>query len=107
MRSKPGLAEEPSYIHTGNSAYGALGLAYHLRGAQVAFLGLDGTQAPYRVAPGAPRTSMAHLPALFASALPQLRGRGTSVVNGSPNSRVTCFPVMRPQEVLKWMNPKS
>lgn len=98
-----GLSEEPGGIHTGNSAYGALGLAYHMRPRRIAFLGLDGTQAGYGFGPGSPRGSLAHLPALFASALGQLTGRAIEVINGNPASLVDCFPRVEPADALQWI----
>lgn len=66
-----GLSEESGVIHSGNSAYGALGLAYHLGYTDVALVGVDGTQDE-RHGGGQPR-NLSHLNLLFASALPQIR----------------------------------
>lgn len=66
-----GLCEHPGRIHTGNSAWGALGLAYHLGYRDVLLVGVDGT-ADERVSGGAP-SNMSHLPLLFESALGQVR----------------------------------
>ena len=92
------LCECHNGVATGNSAFGALGLAYHMRPEKIAIFGVDGTQEP-RVTGGRPRT-LAHLPALFKTAVPQLRAAGIDVVNGSPNSAVDCWPRMTPQEAL-------
>ena len=100
-RALQGLSEDKNAIHTGNSAFGALGLAYHLRPQRIALLGVDGTQER-RVDGGYSRT-LKHLPELFASAVPQLHERKIEVVNGSPDSRVMCFPRMTPQEALCWL----
>jgi len=100
-RALLGLSEDKNAIHTGNSAFGALGLAYHLRPRRIVLLGVDGTRER-RVDGGYSRT-LEHLPALFTSAIPQLQKRRISVVNGSPDSRVTCFPRMTPQEALCWL----
>ena len=100
-RALQGLSEDKNAIHTGNSAYGALGLAYHLRPKRIVLLGVDGTRER-RVDGGYSRT-LEHLPALFTSAIPQLQKRRIGVVNGSPDSRVTCFPRVTPQEALCWL----
>src|SRR5690625_600210 len=100
-RALQGLSEDKNAIHTGNSAFGALGLAYHLCPQRVVLLGVDGTQER-RVDGGYSRT-LKHLPELFSSAVPQLRKRKIDVVNGSPDSRVACFSRMTPQEALCWL----
>lgn len=66
----PGLSDDQDAIHTGNSAYGALGLAYHLGFRDVALVGVDATDEP-RIEGGKPN-NLSHLPLLFASALPQI-----------------------------------
>lgn len=100
-RAPGGLSEREGCINTGNSAYGALGLAYHMRPAKIALFGVDGSQEA-RVTGGFPRT-LEHLPPLFETAVPQLVGAGIEVVNGSPESAVTCFERMAPQRALKWL----
>lgn len=96
-----GLSDDPGAIHTGNSAYGALGLAYHWRPRKIALLGVDGTDAGYATRAGSPAWSLSHIPALFESALPQLRG--IQVINGSPQSTVECFPRVPPMEAVEWL----
>ena len=65
-----GLSDRPGHIHSGNSAYGALGLAYHLGFTNIALVGVDGTNDP-RVEGGHP-DNLSHLPLLFASVLNQI-----------------------------------
>ena len=101
--ARAGLAEDVGAIHTGNSGYGALGLAYHLRPARVGILGLDATDRPYAIAPGRPAKSLEHLPWLFGTAAPQLRAAGIEVLLGSPSSRVRCFERTAPEIVLDWL----
>lgn len=84
-----GLSENPDAIHTGNSAYGALGLAYHLRPKKIILYGVDGTQEE-RVTGSYPNY-LYHLPLLFASAKPQLQRAGIKVYNASPISLINCF----------------
>jgi hypothetical protein len=102
-KSMRGLAEDPGYLHSGNSAWGALGFAYHLHAKRIGILGVDGTQEPYGIGVGKPGP-LYHLPQLFASALPQLRARGCETFNGSMKSRIDCFvkvPVSKLLEILK------
>lgn len=103
--ARPGLSEDPGAINTGNSAYGALGLAYHQRPDRIAMLGVDGTNHSYAYLPGRPGWSLTHLPGLFASALPQLAG--IEVINGSPESRVDCFPRVSPEAALAWLTERT
>lgn len=100
-RAPGGLSEDPGTINTGNSGFGGLGLAYHMRPHKVALLGVDGRKER-RVDGGMPR-SLDHLPALFESAVPQLRSAGIEVANGSPDSEVDCFPRMTPREAVQWL----
>lgn len=69
-RGKLGLTNRVGQINTGNSAYGALGLAYHLGAEKVALVGVDASSAP-RVEGGAPN-NLSHLPLLFESAIGQI-----------------------------------
>jgi hypothetical protein len=65
-----GLSNRVGQIHTGNSAYGALGLAYHLGATKVALVGIDANSAP-RLEGGTPN-NLSHLPLLFESAMAQI-----------------------------------
>ncbi|HBP8874090.1 TPA: norphogenetic protein [Escherichia coli] len=77
-----GLSEKKTQIHTGNSAYGALGLAYHLGFNDVALVGIDATDQE-RIGGGQPN-NLSHLPLLFASALPQINVVSCSHLAGIP-----------------------
>ncbi len=101
LGSRPGLSSDPGAIHTGNSAYGALGLAYLMGARRIVLVGVDGAGG-YHGAAGAPR-DLRHLPDLFASAVPQLASAGVQVVNASMESTIQCFPKMRFKEALRWM----
>ena len=105
-KAMPGLAEDKGQIHAGNSAYGAMGLAYHMGARDIALLGVDGTLDPYAWGEGKPKGTMAHLPSLFASALPQLQAKGVTVINGSPKSAVTCFPRCDPNGAMGWLGER-
>ena len=98
------LATDRSKIHTGNSAYGALGLAKHMKAERVALIGVDANRrAGYAYHEGRTLTFLSHLPLLFQSAVPQLVDDGIQVINGSPNSRVTCFPRCSPNRAVEWV----
>ena len=100
-----GLSEDPEWVATGNSAYGALGLAYLMRAKKVALIGVDGTQR-YWYGLGGPSGLLGHLKELFASSSEQLRERGVEVLNGSPYSVVECFPRCKPSEAIDWISSK-
>jgi hypothetical protein len=65
-----GLNINPNIINSGNSAFGALGLAYHLGFEKVGLIGVDANNAP-RVDGGYSR-DLSHLPDLFESAMHQI-----------------------------------
>lgn len=97
LRSRHGLSPDPRGVHTGNSCYGALGLAKHLGAKRIVLFGLDASQQQ-RVSGGMPG-GLSHLPRLFASAAPDLEG--VEVVNASPASNVKCWPRVTVREGLK------
>lgn len=101
-----GLSEDKNKIHTGNSAYGALGLAYHFRPKKILLLGVDGTQEPRINNEGPPKQSLSHLPLLFNSAVKQLNDAGIEVVNGSVKSAIKCFERMTIREGLDWIKQR-
>ena len=82
LEAHPGLCEDKGSIATGNSAYGALGLAYHLGFRDVALIGVDAT-ADMRVEGGHSR-NLSHLPLLFQSALAQVRVTSCGRMRGIP-----------------------
>lgn len=91
---KLGLSQRVGQIHTGNSAWGALGLAYHLGAARVALVGVDASAQP-RLEGGVPN-NLSHLPLLFESALGQVE-----LVNcGAMRSQV---PSMNIVEGMAWL----
>lgn len=65
-----GICKEAGRIHTGNSAWGALGLAWHFGFRDVALVGVDASDEA-RVE-GGMSANLSHLPLLFASALPDI-----------------------------------
>lgn len=96
-----GLSEDPGAIHTGNSGFGALGVAYLMRAQRIVLLGIDGQGR--RRWDGTINLSLGHLPGLFAGATEQLEARDIGVVNGCSTSAVACFPRMTSAEALRWV----
>lgn len=86
-----GLNCDPSCINTGNSGYGALNLAFHMKPKRIVFFGLDASQGYFFDISKTTR-SLDHLPLIFKSTLQQLKDNNIEVINASPNSRITCFP---------------
>lgn len=80
------LCKEPGKIHTGNSSWGALGLAYHLGFTHVALVGVDGTNDP-RV-DGKRTGDLRHLGQLFASALDQINVVSGGKLNSIPQMSI-------------------
>lgn len=82
LRAVKTLCTEAGKIHSGNSAWGALGLAYHLGVKHVALTGVDASDEP-RVE-GGKSGNLTHLPDLFASALPQIDVVSLGKLNSVP-----------------------
>lgn len=101
-----GLNEDPSCIHTGNSGFGALGLAYHMKPKRIFLFGIDASRG-YFFNEGKSTRTLDHLPALFRSTLPQLEERGIEVINASPASRIDCFPRYTLNAALTKLNKKD
>ncbi len=97
-----GLAEDPRQIITGNSAYAALGLAYHMGFRKIGLFGVDATQDLYGTGHGGrPRGDLNKLHDLFADAIPQLQARGMEVKNAG---RLRTWPTEAAKEVIRWLN---
>lgn len=97
---KPGLSDVPDTIHTGNSGYGAFGLAYHMNPECILLLGIDASTGYFYRGKKLNR-DLSHLPKLFQDTIPQLRDKMITVINGSPNSNVVCFPRYTPEYALE------
>lgn len=80
-----GLSEKQGAIHTGNSAYGALGLAYLKGYRDVLLVGVDGTQDA-RQSDGKTPNNLSHLPLLFRSALGQVNLATVGTMEGIPHT---------------------
>lgn len=81
-----GLSTIPGCINTGNSAWGALGLAYHLGFRDVLLVGVDGTD-DQRIE-GGRCNNLSHLPLLFESALGQVRLHSVGKLGTIPQMRL-------------------
>lgn len=80
---KLGLEETEGQISNGNSAWGALNLAYHLGFKKVALVGVDATREP-RIHTGGRPNELCHLPLLFKSALDQIDVVSCGKMSGIP-----------------------
>jgi hypothetical protein len=107
-----GLEKDPSALkHGSNSGYQAIGLAYHLGAARIVLLGYDmhveGARTHWHT--GHPNwTPAAQEKALkevflprFASLVDPLKAEGIEVLNATPGSSLTCFPMAALSEVLE------
>jgi hypothetical protein len=91
------LSEDRGAIHTGNSGYGALGLAYHLGFEKCVIVGLDADRS---TCDGHDHGDLSHLPILFDSTIPQV---GDRVVLASPNSLIESFKKMTREDAIAWL----
>lgn len=97
------LSMDPDCIATGNSAYGALNIAFHMHAKRVLLIGVDGTMRDYAYDTGCPKGNILHLPGLFQQAQGQLRARGMLVATVGLQSRLQCFPKLRAGSALHWL----
>ncbi|EAT1308212.1 norphogenetic protein [Salmonella enterica] len=81
--AKLGLSENKDEISSGNSAYGALNLAFHLGFKHVALVGVDANQQP-RIHSGGVPNNLSHLPLLFQSAREQIDVVSCGEMGGIP-----------------------
>lgn len=85
-----GLNEDPRCINSGNSGFGALNLAFHMRPKLIALVGIDAT-AGYYFNRSKQTRPLNHLPPLFASATTQLQRENIKVVDCSMRGKLDCF----------------
>lgn len=79
----PGLSEKQGKIHSGNSAYGAAGMAYLMGVKKVALVGVDGTDEERLE--GGHSANLSHLSLLFSSARTQLDIVSCGKLRGIPH----------------------
>ena len=90
LSSHYGLCEKKTEIATGNSAYGALNLALHLKAREIILLGVSAlTRTKFD---GSVTKDLSHLPMLFESATTQLKKHRIKVYNANKETALTCFP---------------
>lgn len=94
-----GLSEDPGCISTGNSGYGALNFAYHLKPKNIIILGMDGDLGYFYTDTKSNRP-LTNLPKMMESAYEQLKISNINVINGSPQSRINCFEKCSPEEAF-------
>lgn len=85
-----GLNEDPRCINSGNSGFGALNLAFHMRPKLIALIGIDAT-AGYYFNRAKQTRPLNHLPPLFSSAVTQLTRENIQVVDCSLHGKLDCF----------------
>lgn len=98
-----GLSGTRHGVASGNSAFGALNIAFLLGAQKIAMIGVDGSREAYAFGSRLPRKNFNHLPNLFKTAMFQLKSRKIEVINGSPKSFVTCFPRRDPLHAIRWL----
>lgn len=87
---KYGLSKRKNEISTGNSAWGAFNLAYHMGAKEIVLLGVSGEAKPKfdnKMCIG----SLAHLPLLFESSLIDLDRKKIKVYNANKYTLLKCF----------------
>lgn len=96
LGSAPGMNPDPECINTGNSAWGALGIAHHMKARRIGIVGVDANKGP-RVSGGRPN-DLTHLPWLFRT-----YDGPAEVLNGSPRSALECFEKRSAHDVVQWL----
>lgn len=107
------LQEDKDKITTGDSCYGALGLAYHFEASKIILLGIDGygyghwydKSDPYNKGWGEKFDNyLSRIPLIYSNSVRQFEDRGCKVVNGSPESKIDCFERMSPEKAFNYFN---
>lgn len=92
-----GIPERTDQIHSGNSAWGAIQLAYHLGARRVVLVGVDATQD---IKPdGSAPNNLSHLPMLIRSAQGMLEIRRLAAGVKSPID----VPEIDAGEIARWI----
>lgn len=95
-----GLSEDSGCINTGNSGFGALNLAYHMKPKKILILGMDG-DIGYYYSQTQKNRALKFLPQMMQSTVKQLQDKNIKVINGSLHSTITCFDRYSPEEAIK------
>lgn len=81
-----GLSEDINVINSGNSAYGAIGLAYHLGYEDILLVGVDASRD--EKIEGGRCKNLTHLPILLRSAMKQVKLSTVSNIDGIPKVKI-------------------
>lgn len=92
-----GLSEDTGCVSTGNSGYGALNVAYHMRPNNIFMLGVDGSMG-YWYTSSSTNRELRYLPTLMDSSKKQLDDNNINVFNVSPLSKINTFNKITPDE---------
>lgn len=99
-----GFSRDPGVISGFCGGGNAINLAYHLGAARIVLMGFDMRPGNWHDRHRAPPLSDQHalkfIPAIERMA-PELAADGVDVINATPGSALTCFPVVHPDEVLR------
>ena len=98
-----GLSEDTGCINTGNSGFGAFGLAYHMRPKKILLLGMDG-DIGYHYTESKKNRQLTYLPLLMRSTVDQITKRNITVINGSINSSISAYPKYSLHQALDEFN---
>ena len=98
-----GLSEDNGCISTGNSGYGALNVAYHMRPFNIFLLGLDGDLG-YWYSSTKSNRPLTYLPKMMDSAKSQLDNASINVYNVSQTSAINTFKKISPEEFYLKLN---
>jgi hypothetical protein len=96
------FTKDRSAVLTGNSVFSAMNLAVHMGAKHIAILGVDGGgRYFYKNRNKIINNKLGHLPRVFNDFHPYLYQNGIRVFNGSPTSKVTCFPRSTPERAVE------
>lgn len=98
-----GLSEDTGCISTGNSGYGALNLAYHMKPNNIFLLGFDGDTG-YWYPSDKTNRKLNYLPLMMDSAKEQLERNNINVYNVSPHSSINTFEKIPVDEFYSKLN---
>jgi hypothetical protein len=100
-------------ITTGDSCYGALGLAYHFEASKIIMLGVDAfgyghwydKKEPYNRSWGRNFGKyLERIPLIYQDCVEQFKRRGSKIVLGSPHSPIDCFEKMSPDRAYHYFD---
>lgn len=93
------LSEDSRCISAGNSGYGAINFAYHLGAKNIIILGMDG-DIGYFYSNTEKNRPLTYLQQMIDSTVDQITKSGITVINASPNSVISTYPKMTPEQAF-------